>query len=619
MINDSHYRRSYVISAIVIVVVLVYIVRLLFVQVLDDSAKEKADGISLLRQTVYAPRGLMYDRNGELLVFNQPTYEITMIYREMGNHFDTASFCHSLHLTRQAFEQRTRDMADRSKNPGFSKDVPQIFMTQLSAEDVAALRESLDKFPGIVIRKRTLRDYSYPSAAQVLGSIGEVNRRDIERDDYYQSGDYSGRDGLERTYERVLRGKKGVEVLMRDNKGRIQGSYKNGELDRLPVAGEDLTLTLDIHLQLLAEQLLEGKIGSVVAIEPATGEILCMASNPTWDPKLLVGRQRSANYMDLVNDRTKPLMNRATQAQYSPGSTFKTLQALICQQEGGIRSGTTYPCNGPRTSPIKCTHHHGSPVNLINALEQSCNPFFWCAYREMLEKNGYGKNNENFRKRYKLWYDDARSFGLGQRFTDTDVSEQSPGMIPSAELYDKYYGKTGWKALTIRSNSIGQGEVLVTPMQLANLAATIANGGHYITPHLLKHDSMLTHVHHTAVQPKYFPAVQQGMARVMTNGTGRHHALPDSIVSAGKTGTVQNPGGKDHAIFIGFAPVVNPQIAVAVVVENAGFGATWAAPIATLIEEQYLLGHIKRTDKLKHISTSTLNTNVKKRVVNKKH
>ena len=614
MINDSNYNRRYVISAIVIGIVAVFIVRLFAVQILDDSAKEKADGISLLRQTVYAPRGLMYDRNGELLVYNQPIYEITMVYREMGSEFDTLSFCHTLSISREAFEQRTQEIADRKKNPGFSKDVPQIFMTQLSVEDIAALQESLDKFPGIVIRKRTLRDYTYPSAAQVLGSIGEVNKRDIERDSYYQSGDYSGREGIERTYEKVLRGQKGVEVLMRDNKGRIKGSYKNGELDCPPIAGEDLTLTLDIRLQLLAEELLQGKIGSVVAIEPATGEILCLASNPTWDPRLLVGRQRSANYMDLASDKTKPLMNRATQAQYSPGSTFKTLQALICQQEGAITPGKLYPCSGPGSKPIKCTHHHGSPVDLVHALEQSCNPYFWYAYHDMLEKDGTGKNNETLRARYQLWYDDARSFGLGAKFTDTDISEQSSGKIPSLALYDKYYGKTGWRAITIRSNAIGQGEVLVTPLQLANLAATIANGGYYITPHLLKHDSMLTHIHHTNVDPKYFPVVQQGMARVMTNGTGRHNALPDSIISAGKTGTVQNKAGRDHAIFIGFAPAENPKIAVAAVVENAGFGATWAAPMATLIEELYLIGEIKRTSKKEYISSTVLNSNVKKRV-----
>lgn len=611
MVNEQYYRRRYVISAIVLVVVAVFIVRLLLVQVFDDSAKTRAHGMSLLEQTIYAPRGLIYDRNGELLVYNQPIYEITMVTHEMKTgHFDTLSFCRAMQIDTVAFLQRMEDMR---KVRGYSRYNHQIFMSQLSAADIAPLQEGLDKYDGIYIRKRTLRDYTYSSAAQVLGSIGEVNQRDIDNDPYYQSGDYSGRDGIERTYEKILRGEKGVKVWLRDNHGRIRGEYNNGSEDRLPIAGENITLTLDIRLQLLGEELLQGKIGSMVAIEPSTGEILAMVSNPTWNPQLLVGKQRSANYLSLLHDPTKPLMNRATLAHYSPGSTFKTLQALVCLQEGGITPNKLYPCSGPGSSPIKCTHHHGSPVQLVNALEQSCNPYFWQAYRDMLEKEGYGKDNENFRARYQLWREDAMSFGLGQKFTDTDVplSEQDAGSIPSVERYDRLYGKTGWKAMTIRSNSIGQGEVLVTPLQLCNLAACIANGGYYITPHLCKNDTMLTHMHRTAVDSCYFPIVQEGMRRVMTNGTGRHYALTD-ISSAGKTGTVQNRG-RDHAIFIGFAPVENPQIAVAVVVENAGFGATWAAPVASMVMEQYLTDTVARTDLRQRIGSAVLNSNVKKR------
>ncbi|MCQ2334513.1 MAG: penicillin-binding protein 2 [Paludibacteraceae bacterium] len=614
MINNDLYKRQYVIAAIAILIVAIYIVRLFALQVVDKSARERAENIALVHQTIYPPRGLIYDRNGELLVYNQPIYEVLMVVHDMNtkeHSFDTLTFCQAMQIDRQAFEHRMAEIRDRSKNKGYSQYRPQIYMTQLNSSDVAPLQEALYKLPGVSIRKRTLRDYTYASAAQVLGSIGEVNQRDIDRDDYYQSGDYSGRDGIERTYEKVLRGQKGVEILMRDNRGCIQGSYKNGENDRLPVAGENITLTLDIQLQMLAEQLLQGKIGSAVAIEPSTGEILALASNPTWNPALLIGRQRSSNYNALLNDPTKPLMNRATQAQYSPGSTFKIIQSLVCLQEGAITPNTLYPCSGPGSTPIKCTHHHGSPVHLLNAIEQSCNPYFWQAFRDMLEKNGYGKNNENFRKRYQLWVDDVQTFGLGQRFADSDLSEQSSGSIPTVAQYDKTYGKTGWRALTIRSNSIGQGEVLVTPLQLANVAATVANGGYYITPHLQKCDSLLEHVHHTAVDDKYFPVVRAGMGRVMTNGTGRHYALPDSIKSAGKTGTVQNRNGRDHAIFIGFAPLDNPKIAVAVVVENAGFGATWAAPVASLMMEQYLTDTIRRTDLFNRISTSVLNSNVK--------
>ncbi|MBR5677851.1 MAG: penicillin-binding protein 2 [Paludibacteraceae bacterium] len=611
MINDQYYRRRYIISGIAIVVVLVYIARLFYLQVIDQSTKGQADNNALVKQTVYPSRGLIYDRHGELLVFNQPIYEITMTMRDMGDDWDTTSFCRCLHISREEFNDRVKEIKDKRKNKGYSRWTPQVFMSQLKKEDIATLQEAMFLFPGIQIQKRTLRDYTYKAAAHVLGSVGEVNQNDIDRDDYYTRGDYSGRDGLERTYEKQLRGDKGVEVLMRDSHGRMQGSYQDGELDQKAKAGTDIYTTLDIQLQLLAEELLEGKIGSAVAIEPKTGEILALASNPGWNPKVLVGKERSKNYDILLNDPTKPLYNRATQATYSPGSTFKTIQALVCLHEKGITPDTKYPCSGPSSSPIKCTHHHGSPVSLENAIEQSCNPYFWAAFRDMLQKNGYGKENEDFKKRYELWRNDVMSFGLGQKFTDTDLGDQSTGNIPTIQFYDRYFGKTGWKAITIRSLSIGQGEILVTPLQLANQATIIANGGYYISPHLNKNDSMLTHVHQLDIEPEYFDILKNGMHRVMVHGTGRHFAI-DSLHMAGKTGTVQNPHGKDHAIFIGFAPVEDPQIAVAVVVENAGFGATWACPVATMMMEQYLTGEVKRTWLRKRIAESVLNESVKK-------
>ena len=611
MINDPYYRRRYVISGIAVVVVVVYIIRLFFLQVIDQSTKDQADNNALVKQTIYPSRGLIYDRNKELLVFNQPIYEITMVMRDMGKEWDTTAFCQCLQISRAEFDNRMTEIKDKKKNRGFSRWTPQVFMSQLKKEDIASLQESLFLFPGIQIQKRTLRDYTYKAAAHVLGSVGEVNQNDIDRDSYYARGDYSGRDGLERTYERQLRGEKGVEILMRDSRGRMQGSYQDGQLDKTAKAGTDLYTTLDIKLQMLAEELLTGKIGSVVAIEPKTGEILALVSNPGWDPKVLVGKERSKNYNALLNDETKPLLNRATQATYSPGSTFKTIQALVCLQEKGINANTVYPCSGPGSSPIKCTHHHGSPVTLENAIEQSCNPYFWCAFRDVLQQDGYGKENADFRHRYEIWRNDVMAFGLGQKFTDTDISEQASGNIPSIQQYDRTYGKTGWKAITIRSLSIGQGEILVTPMQLANQAATIANDGYYITPHLNKNDSMLTHRHQLNIEKRHFDVVKSGMHRVMQYGTGRHYAV-DSLHMAGKTGTVQNPHGKDHAIFIGFAPVENPQIAVAVVVENAGFGATWACPIASLLMEQYLNGQVRRKYIQKDISGKILNESVKK-------
>ena len=607
MINDPHYRRRYVISGIAVVVVLVYIIRLFFLQIIDQSTKDQADNNALVRQTIYPSRGLIYDRNGELLVFNQPIYEITMTMREMGKEWDTTAFCNCLKINRSEFDERIAEIKDRRKNRGYSRWTPQVFMGQLKKEDIATLQEELFFFPGIKIQKRTLRDYTYNAAEHVLGSVGEVNQNDIDRDSYYTRGDYSGRDGLERTYEKQLRGEKGVEVLMRDVRGRIQGSYQNGELDRTAVAGTDLYVTLDIRLQLLAEELLAGKIGSAVAIEPKTGEILAMASNPGWNPMKLVGKERSKNYNALLQDPTKPLMNRATQAMYPPGSTFKTIQSLVCLEQGAITPTTLYPCSGPGSTPIKCTHHHGSPVALDRAIEQSCNPYFWCAFRDLLQKDG---KERDIHKPYEKWREAVMSFGLGHRFDDTDLSEQSAGSIPSTKLYDKFYGKTGWKAITIRSLSIGQGEILVTPLQLANQAATIANDGYYISPHLNKNDSIRIHRHNLDIKKQHFEVVTEGMNRVMVYGTGRHYAV-DSLHMAGKTGTVQNPHGRDHAIFIGFAPVEDPKIAVAVVVENAGFGATWACPIATMMIEQYLTGEVKRKDLRKRIGSTVLNEGVK--------
>ena len=611
MINDRYYRRRYAISGIAIGVVLVFIIRLFYLQVIDQSTKDQADNNALVKQTIYPSRGLIYDRNGELLVFNQPIYEVTVVMREMDQHWDTVRFCQCLGISREDFNERIAEIKDRKKNRGYSRWTPQVFISQLKKEDIATLQESLFAFAGVQIRKRTLRDYTYKAAAHVLGSVGEVNQNDIDKDPYYARGDYSGRDGLERTYEQQLRGKKGMEVLMRDSKGRIQGSYHEGELDQPAQAGVNLHTTLDIHLQLLAEELLTGKIGSAVAIEPKTGEILALASSPTWDPQQLVGKARSANYSMLLKDETKPLYNRATQATYAPGSTFKTIQALICLQQRAITPNTLYPCSGPESKPIKCTHHHGSPVALDKAIEQSCNPYFWCAFRDLLQKDGYGDNNAAFRHRYELWRDAVMAFGFGQRFTDTDLGEQSSGAIPTTGYYDRYYGLMGWKAITIRSLSIGQGEILVTPLQLANQAAAIANEGYFITPHLNRSDSMLVHRHSLEIDKKHFTAVKEGMHRVMQYGTGRWYQI-EGIETAGKTGTAQNPHGKDNAIFIGFAPVEDPQIAVAVVVENAGFGATWAAPVASMMIEQYLTGEVKRTGLKKKISESVLNESVKK-------
>jgi penicillin-binding protein 2 len=611
MINDTLQNRRYVIAIIMSAVIVVFIIRLFSIQIIESKYKEGADSNAFLKKTKFPPRGLIYDRNNVLMVYNKPAYDIELIMREIRN-LDTLSFCRALNIEKDYFIRRIAEIKDRRKNYGYSSYTPQLFMSQLGIEDIATIQQSMYKYSGFYIQNRTLREYAYPNAAHVLGSIGEVSRRRIESDSYYKQGDYAGRDGIEYTYEKQLRGEKGVEILLRDARGRIKGSYENGKEDISPKAGENLTLSLDVHLQVLGEKLMRGKVGSIVAIEPSTGEILAMVSNPTFNPSLLVGRQRSKNYWALVNDPTKPLMNRATQAQYSPGSTFKTIQALVCQQMGGISEHTLYSCSGQGSTPIRCTHSHGSPVTLLNAIEQSCNPYFWNTFKATLEKDGYGEKNQLFKNNFRIWVESMLSFGFGNKFEDSDIYEQSRGNIPREKYYNKYFGETGWRSLTIRSLSIGQGEILVTPLQLANSMAVIANEGYYITPHLNKSDSMLKKVHRSSVEKKYFPIVNEGMWRVFEFGTGRHHKIPNTSM-CGKTGTVQNNHGKDHSMFVGFAPRENPKIVIAVVVENAGFGSTWAAPISSLMLEQYLNGKIVRTELLERMSTSTTNIDVKKR------
>lgn len=611
MINDTLQNRRFVIAGVITAIVLLYIVRLFSLQILDDRYKEGADSNAFLKKTQYPPRGLIYDRNNTLLVYNKPAYDITLIMREIRD-LDTLSFCRALNIDKKFFIKRIAEIKDRKRNYGYSSYTPQVFMTQLSIEDIATIQQSMYKYPGFYIQNRTLREYAFPHAAHVLGSIGEVSQKRIESDSYYKSGDYAGRDGVEYTYEKSLRGEKGVEILLRDAKGRIKGKYEDGRMDVAPKAGSNLILTIDIQLQVLAEKLLDGKIGSVVAIEPKTGEILALVSNPTFNPALLVGRQRSKNYAELVRDPTKPLLNRATQAQYSPGSTFKPIQALVSLELGGIDEHTRFGCNGKGSSPIKCTHSHGSPVDLLNAIEQSCNPYFWHAFRSTIEKDGYGEKNTNFKHSFDQWREAVMSFGFGHKFEDSDVYEQTRGNIPSEKFYNRYFGETGWRAMTIRSLSIGQGEILVTPLQLANSMAAIANEGFYITPHLNKNDTMKTRIHTVKVDKKHFPIVNEGMWRVFEFGTGRRTKIPD-VSMCGKTGTVQNNHGKDHSLFVGFAPRENPKIAIAVVVENAGFGATWAAPISSLLMEQYLNGKIARTEMYDHIIMSTTNSDVKKR------
>ena len=584
----------------------VYLIRLFSLQVLDKHYKQLADNNALRFVTQYPARGKVYDRNGDLLVFNEAVYDFMVIpkqamKRDSLDPFDTLTFCHLLNIDKTSFIERMNKATKESKMK------PSPFMTQVSKENFAHIAEILYRYPGFYFQTRTVRHYPQPIAAHTLGDIGEISQKELDKDQegYYRQGDYVGKSGIEKSYEKELRGVKGLKVMMVDVYNREMGSFMDGELDKDPVAGKDIYLGMDAELQAYGEQLMQGKVGSIVAIEPSTGQILAFVSSPTYDPNLLVGRERGNNYTELQKDPMKPLINRAISGTYPPGSTFKTVVGMIALQSGTITPATVFHCSGPASLPIKCTHSHGSSPDFANAIMNSCNPYFYEAFKATINNPKFG----NIKKGYEYWKDMTYNLGFGRKFK-TDIPYEVAGNIPSREYYDRMYNGQ-WNSVTIRSLGIGQGEVLVTPLQLANIAAMIANEGYYISPHLNKNDSMRIHRHNIDIQKKHFDEVKAGMHRVMVYGTGRHHAI-DSLHMAGKTGTAQNPHGRDHAIFIGFAPVEDPKIAVAVVVENAGFGATWAAPIASMMMEQYLNGEMKRKDLKKNISERVLNESVKK-------
>ena len=599
MINDYRFEnRKFVIVGIVMAIVLVFIGRLFYLQIINDEYKKHADSNAFLDKTIYPSRGVMYDRNGKLLVSNQPAYDVMVCMRNVKD-LDTLAFCRSLGITREFFEKRIKDIKNRNLNPGYSSYTDQLFLSQLTAEDFAMFQEQLYKFKGFSIQRRTVRQYEYPVAGHIFGDLGEVSKKDIANDDYYVRGDFIGKQGVESYYEKYLRGEKGKEVLLRDAHGRIKGRYLDGAMDVAPVPGKNLTLSLDIELQQLAERLLQNKIGSVVAIEPATGEVLCMASSPTFDPQILVGRQRGENHRLLSKDKQKPLLNRAIQGTYPPGSTFKTSQALTYLQEGIITPETSFPCSmGFRFKGLHVgCHAHSSPTALIPSLATSCNSYFcWGLYR-MIGSEKFGSSQEAFTR----WKDHMVSMGFGYRL-GIDLPGEARGFIPNSAFYDKWYGGR-WNGLTIISVSIGQGEVTLTPLQIANLGATIANRGYYIAPHVVKGiedeslDSIYTTRKYTMVDKIHYETVVQGMREAVLSGTCRAANLPD-IEVCGKTGTAQNRG-KDHSAFMGFAPMNDPKIAVAVYVENGGFGAVYGVPIGALIMEKYLTGTLSEASEQK--------------------
>ena len=586
-------KRRLVIGGVAIFIVTVYLIRLFTLQLLSDDYKKNADSNAFLKKIEYPSRGAITDRHGRLLVYNQPAYDIMVVMNEEKGRLDTMEFCNALGITKEYFIKRMNDIKDRNKNPGYSRFTEQVFMSQLSDKEFSVFQEKIFRFPGFYVQKRSIRQYQYPYAAHVLGDVAEVSKSDVENSDYYQPGDYIGKLGIERSYEEQLRGEKGVQILLRDAHGRVQGNYQDGKFDRRPVAGKNLTLSIDIKLQELGERLLEGKIGSIVAIEPSTGEVLCMVSSPTYDPRIMVGRQRGKNHLALSRNVWKPLLNRAIMGQYPPGSTFKTTQGLTYMTEGIIDEHTLYPCArgfNYRGLHVGC-HPHGAPTNLVQALCTSCNSYFCWGLFHMI---GNRRRYRNVQEAMNTWRDYMVSMGFGYKL-GVDLPGEKRGLIPNAAFYDKAY-KGSWNGLTVISISIGQGEVNLTPLQIANLCATIANRGYYYVPHVVRKvqgeqlDTLYRRKHYTKASRKAYEYVVQGMRASVVGGTCHAANRADYLV-CGKTGTAQNRG-QDHSVFMGFAPMDNPKIAIAVYVENGGFGATYGVPIGSLMMEQYINGKL---------------------------
>ena len=581
------------IGGVAVAIVLIYIVRLFTLQLLSDDYKKNADSNAFLKKIEYPSRGVITDRHGKLMVYNQPAYDIMVVMNEAKDRIDTLELCEALGITKDDFITRMDNIKDRNKNPGYSRFTQQLFMSQLSDKEFSVFQEKIFRFPGFYVQRRSIRQYMYPYAAHVLGDVGEVSEGDIEDDDYYQLGDYIGKLGVEKSYEKQLRGEKGVQILLRDAHGRIQGKYQNGKYDKKPVPGKDLTLSIDLKLQALGERMLEGKIGAIVAIEPSTGEVLSMVSSPSYDPRMMVGRLRGKNHTKLSRNVWKPLLNRAIMGQYPPGSTFKTTQALTYLSEGIINPGTTFPCHhgfSYRGLHVGC-HGHASPLALTEALSTSCNGYFcWGLYYMIGNRRKY----HTVQDAMNTWRDYMVSMGFGYKL-GIDLPGEKRGLIPNADYYDRAY-KGSWNGLTIISISIGQGEVNLTPLQIANLGATIANRGYYYVPHVVRKvqgeplDTLYTRKHYTMAKRKAYNAVVAGMRSSAIKGTCKYLGH-SNIVMCGKTGTAQNRG-QDHSVFMGFAPMNNPKIALAVYVENGGFGADFAVPIARVLMEQYINGKL---------------------------
>ena len=590
------FRRMRTLQFVVLLIFSVSGCRLFYLQLLDTKYKRLAEGNALRHEVQYPPRGEVFDRNGEYLVKSKECYDLMVVWREMDRAgFDTMRMCSILNLSKKRL---MRKLADARMSPRKACLVTNF----VSKED--KLRFDACNFKGFFTVYRTVREYPRKVGGNLLGYVGEVNQRDIDRDDYYRMGDYIGKSGVESAYEEVLRGTKGVKITEVDTHAATKGSYMEGRLDTLPEAGKYIVCTIDARLQKFCEELMEGKIGAAVAIEPATGEILMMVSSPTYDPDELVGRERGNHYMQMLGNKRRPLFNRAVSAKYPPGSTFKLVQGLVGMQEGVLTPANAYPCHGGYSygsKKMKC-HPHPSPLDLRNAVANSCNAYFCYVLRNVLDNPRYGSVKEGF----DVWEEYVKSFGFGRKL-DSDFNGEGNGYVPDRGFYDKRY-RGSWNSLTVISLSIGQGELGCTPLQMANLAAIIANRGYYYIPHIVKRiegrdsiDRRFYERRYTKVDPRYFEPVVEGMWRgVHVAGTSRMAFLPGLDV-CGKTGTAQNPHGRDHSTFLSFAPKDNPKIAISVYVENAGFGASAALPIASLLEEFYLTDTITRPELVERV------------------
>jgi len=585
---DVYTKRKYLIIGIFCAAAIAIVLRLFYIQVIDVSYKISASSNVLRRVISYPARGLIYDRNGKLMVFNQAAYDVLVIPKEV-KPFDTLEFCQMAGIEKEEL------ITEMKKAKLYSRYKPSPVVKQLSSQRYAIMQEHLFRFPGFYIQARTIRQYPENIASHVIGYVGEADQRVIETNHYYESGDYIGITGIESSYEEYLRGVKGISYMMVDVHNRIKGSFEKGKLDTAAVIGKNLISTLNKDLQNYGERLLAGKVGSIVAIEPSTGEILMMASSPSFDPSLFVGREGSKNRIKLMFDPLKPMLNRAASSSYPPGSTFKIANALVGLEEGSLNEFMRFSCAGTASTPIKCTHSHESPLALVAAIRESCNSYFYQAFRT--EINHFSTPAEGL----DAFRDHLLEMGIGKK-VGADIFYEKSGNVPSVSYYNKMYGEGHWNAVTIRSLSIGQGELLLTPVQLANLACIIANRGYYISPHLVKiiqdingAQKVLQFDKHELSADRFkLDVIADGMEKVVESGTAHAAAKVDSLTICGKTGTIQNPHGEPHSAFIAFAPKENPRIAVAVYIEQGVWGARYAAPIASLIIEKYIKNRISK-------------------------